>query len=375
MTIALCFACGEKKSNSLKRCEHCKRQPINLDELATSFLLSDRFYSENQLEEYGARIKDGLGISAPERFRNEFLDGLEAQEEMESSPPFRLFGYAHAWRVPSFFWALFTQRRREQVARTAIERLRAGQRFDFCLYLRPFWLDRVIFLKPVERRLSWLVERRMPLLSFAGKKSPLGSARITIGDERWQEDFLLLARNAVAIFVHDPRDMRSEDFMFRIDEFEGLKFEFNTLATLGLTNRVIFLLQGGQFDFGNNPFPDHWAIPSKRNFCELLSSGIGLRPLNARSIREIIETFTEYREIEPPMRDGFGAIFCLGFIDMWNNPDSRIGEAKKRICEGEEYWNSSQGQSHRRSVQFKRWVFFSIMIAVWILTIVWPKHC
>lgn len=228
-----------------------------------------------------------------------------------------------------------------------------------------------------ERRLSWLVERRMPLLSLAGKKSSLGAARIVTSDEQWQEDFVLLAQNAVAIFVQDPRDPLNQ-LTHLVEDFEGLAYELRTLAKLCLTSKLIFLIKGGAFEWQFD-VPNHWAPPRARNFCEILSSAFGMRPLNDRSVREILDSFADYREIEPPILDRFAHRWCQSLVDMWDIADiTREGRAKKtakQIREIIEYERSPEARSRRRKERLQLLGIIVITTAFLILMeVCFGKH-
>lgn len=372
MTLALCFACGEKKFGSFNLCNACGREPSEPDNLATSLLLSDRFYSEEQLERYGNRIKQGMRITAPERFRRAISTdspgGLTHNQPKKS----RWYGIALKWWGLSLLWSVLMQTRRQRQALEVLEQVRAGKTVDFCLYLRPFRFDQRSFYKTSERRLAFLVERRMPLLSLAGPESSLGAARIVTEDERWREDFLLLASNAVAIFTQDPRDPQL--IPTPLDESEGIAHEFQTLSNLRLTGRLVFLLRGGSISCGEGvALPDHWTNPSSRNFCEIAGSGIGLRPLTGRSIREILDSFADYREIEPPLLDRFVHVLCGSFVDHWNRPEFiKHSAVNKRIDEVLEYASSPEARTAARREQRRQAL---LICTVSILGLIFLQFC
>ena len=62
MTQAVCFNCGELKFGSFTECENCHRTPENDDDMAFSMALSDHYFSLEQLNEIGNKIKNGENI-------------------------------------------------------------------------------------------------------------------------------------------------------------------------------------------------------------------------------------------------------------------------------------------------------------------------
>ena len=59
MTQAICIFCGSRKFGAFSVCDNCAAQPNDEDQLAKSMLLTDHFYSLEELDEIGKHISKG----------------------------------------------------------------------------------------------------------------------------------------------------------------------------------------------------------------------------------------------------------------------------------------------------------------------------
>ena len=59
MTQAICIFCGSRKFGAFSVCDNCATQPNDEDQLAKSMLLTDHFYSLEELDEIGEHISAG----------------------------------------------------------------------------------------------------------------------------------------------------------------------------------------------------------------------------------------------------------------------------------------------------------------------------
>jgi len=55
MTIAVCLNCASMKFGAWTPCSECGYDPLNLEDRAKSLMLSDHFYSQQELEEFSVR--------------------------------------------------------------------------------------------------------------------------------------------------------------------------------------------------------------------------------------------------------------------------------------------------------------------------------
>jgi glutaredoxin len=76
MTIAACFNCGEIKFGGFTSCPKCKRAPETDDDLAISLELTDHYYSQTELEKFGAQIKAGIRFQIDDATREHLLSGI-----------------------------------------------------------------------------------------------------------------------------------------------------------------------------------------------------------------------------------------------------------------------------------------------------------
>jgi hypothetical protein len=59
MTQAVCIFCGSRKFGAFSVCDNCATEPNDEDQLAKSMLLTDHFYSLEELDEIGEHISAG----------------------------------------------------------------------------------------------------------------------------------------------------------------------------------------------------------------------------------------------------------------------------------------------------------------------------
>jgi hypothetical protein len=84
MTQAVCFNCGELKFGSFTECGHCHLRPATDDHMAFSMAISDHYFSIDQLNEIGQKIKNGENIKLNEDDKRKLINGMqEARENNE----------------------------------------------------------------------------------------------------------------------------------------------------------------------------------------------------------------------------------------------------------------------------------------------------
>jgi hypothetical protein len=59
MTIAVCSSCGKIKFGAWTPCSECDHDPETLEDMAKSLMLSDNFYSQEELEQFSVRLQRG----------------------------------------------------------------------------------------------------------------------------------------------------------------------------------------------------------------------------------------------------------------------------------------------------------------------------
>ena len=59
MTQAICIFCGYRKFGAFSVCDNCATEPTDEEQLAKSMLLTDHFYSLEELDEIGEHISAG----------------------------------------------------------------------------------------------------------------------------------------------------------------------------------------------------------------------------------------------------------------------------------------------------------------------------
>ena len=59
MTQAICICCGHRKFGAFSICDNCATEPTDDEQFAKSMLLTDHFYSLEELDEIGEHISVG----------------------------------------------------------------------------------------------------------------------------------------------------------------------------------------------------------------------------------------------------------------------------------------------------------------------------
>lgn len=77
MTQAVCFNYGELKFGSFTECENCHRTPENDDDMAFSMALSDHYFSLEQLNEIGNKIKNGENVKLNDADKQRFISEMK----------------------------------------------------------------------------------------------------------------------------------------------------------------------------------------------------------------------------------------------------------------------------------------------------------
>jgi len=66
MTIALCLACGARKSGAFNPCDACLWMPYTDEDRARCVMMSDHHLSEAKLAEYGDALRKGTTLPLPQ---------------------------------------------------------------------------------------------------------------------------------------------------------------------------------------------------------------------------------------------------------------------------------------------------------------------
>ena len=120
--IAICHKCGTPKAAPNQRCGSCGGVPVNDEELALAFMLTDQFLPKEKLAEASRLIKSGQRIELPPHFRTAVLAATQsariqqARAEKEQGLSLRgggilagiaaiLFLIFHPW--PHYQWSTF----------------------------------------------------------------------------------------------------------------------------------------------------------------------------------------------------------------------------------------------------------------------------
>jgi hypothetical protein len=83
MTIAVCLKCGHMKFGAWTPCEGCGYEPDNLEDRAKHLILSDHYYSRQELEKYAQRVAQGETWFFDEQATRNFIDELAEAERQE----------------------------------------------------------------------------------------------------------------------------------------------------------------------------------------------------------------------------------------------------------------------------------------------------
>ena len=78
MTVAVCFNCGEIKFGAFNHCGKCGARPMNEDDLALSFAMTDHHYDETTLRQMGDKIKIGDSPTLDPETRENILAQLRS---------------------------------------------------------------------------------------------------------------------------------------------------------------------------------------------------------------------------------------------------------------------------------------------------------
>ncbi len=84
MTIAVCLKCGHMKFGAWTPCEKCKYQPEQLEERAKHLILSDHYYTPQELEKYAQRVAQGEKWFFDEQDTRNFVNELAEAERQEA---------------------------------------------------------------------------------------------------------------------------------------------------------------------------------------------------------------------------------------------------------------------------------------------------
>ncbi len=76
--VAICHKCGALKSVPAQKCGACGCGPVNDDDLALAFMLTDRFLSQEKLAEIGHLIRDGKRFELPPHIRTAVRAAIES---------------------------------------------------------------------------------------------------------------------------------------------------------------------------------------------------------------------------------------------------------------------------------------------------------
>jgi outer membrane protein assembly factor BamD (BamD/ComL family) len=83
--IAICHKCGTTKAAPIQRCGSCGGVPVNDDELALAFMLTDRFLPKEKLAEASRLLKSGQSITLPPQIRTAIQASIQAARAQQST--------------------------------------------------------------------------------------------------------------------------------------------------------------------------------------------------------------------------------------------------------------------------------------------------
>src|ERR671931_2390697 len=63
LTLAVCVRCGRMKHGAFTPCPKCSFDPADAADKAKAVMLTDHYFSKDQLEGIGRRIQSGLPVS------------------------------------------------------------------------------------------------------------------------------------------------------------------------------------------------------------------------------------------------------------------------------------------------------------------------
>lgn len=84
MTVAVCTNCGHFKHGAFKPCPACGTLPVEKDELALALVLTDHYFSNDELEGFGEAIKSGQSIRLPDEIKSQFEQLIESSGHLQS---------------------------------------------------------------------------------------------------------------------------------------------------------------------------------------------------------------------------------------------------------------------------------------------------
>jgi len=82
--IAICHKCGTPKAAPNQRCGSCGGVPMNDDELALAFMLTDQFLPKEKLAEASRLIKSGQRIELPPHIRTAVLAAIQSARTQQA---------------------------------------------------------------------------------------------------------------------------------------------------------------------------------------------------------------------------------------------------------------------------------------------------
>jgi hypothetical protein len=84
MTLAICPSCGESKFGAFSNCHRCGHDPASAKELAICVLLSDHYYTIQELKHMGIEIaKTGNLPIFAERRQTEIIATIESSHYLD----------------------------------------------------------------------------------------------------------------------------------------------------------------------------------------------------------------------------------------------------------------------------------------------------
>ena len=86
MTLAVCIRCGAMKVGALIPCRECQFDPEKNEDKAKSMVLTDHFFSQNELEKISERIRVGEAVTYPQGMVDEFVKTFEENPNFGKLP-------------------------------------------------------------------------------------------------------------------------------------------------------------------------------------------------------------------------------------------------------------------------------------------------
>jgi hypothetical protein len=80
MTVAICISCGERKFGAFVGCKGCGFRPTSEEELAKSMMVTDHYFSTEQLDEIARDWNSGKPVRFDPGNVSQFVEMVRKQQ-------------------------------------------------------------------------------------------------------------------------------------------------------------------------------------------------------------------------------------------------------------------------------------------------------